>query len=251
MAKHHNEVSQFLNAIGIPATTPPAAAPNGVPATGAKPANGLTTNGKSVSDQMAKAGVDEVKKLGKTIGISAALFAAGGLGFAHYRKSGVGGYIGFFFLGTVVGSMIGATIASHQLKNDLGLNNPNKGATPSIPSTPSTSASAKPMDGETFFNSMTVAMKKIDPTAQIPDAKGKQAMIAAYNGLTDMEKNAFVDTTNQMMDCMAGGKDSKDPMAAFGCIAQKGEDLTKKYPKEVLESMGKKMDAAGAQSKLN
>ncbi len=42
----------------------------------------------------------------KTLTIASSVGALAGLGFAYYRKSGVKGYIGYFILGSIVGSLI-------------------------------------------------------------------------------------------------------------------------------------------------
>ena len=45
-----------------------------------------------------------------TLVIASSVGALAGLGFAFYRKSSVGGYIGYFILGSIVGSLIAHVI---------------------------------------------------------------------------------------------------------------------------------------------
>jgi uncharacterized membrane protein YeaQ/YmgE (transglycosylase-associated protein family) len=60
---------------------------------------------ESIFSQVAAANSSE-----NTLVIASSVGALAGLGFAFYRKSSVGGYIGYFILGSIVGSLIAHVI---------------------------------------------------------------------------------------------------------------------------------------------
>ena len=170
----------------------------------------------------------------KGLYIASSVGALAGLGFAHYRKSSVKGYIGYFILGSIVGSLFYNVVKpkSNAVTTDSSTDKDSSGA--------STSTSEKPMDGESAFNWLMSSMKKINPNAKLPSDEKKQIFLNAYNTLPDIEKNAFIDVS-KMFECSTT---SKDFAIVSDCMTQKGAFLEKKYSKDVLASMSKKMETA-------
>lgn len=175
----------------------------------------------------------------KGLYIASSVGALAGLGFAHYRKSSVKGYIGYFILGSIVGSLFYHVIKpkSNAVTTDSSTDKDSSGA--------STSTSEKPMDGESAFNMLMSLTKKANPNQPALSDEKKKIFINAYNGLSDIEKNAFVDAS-KMIECSSKttSKDIKDAHIVFECMTEKGDALQKKYSKEVLDSMSKKMETA-------
>lgn len=168
----------------------------------------------------------------KGLYIASSIGALAGLGFAHYRKSSVKGYIGYFILGSIVGSLFYHVIKpkSNAVTTDSSTDKDSSGA----------STSEKPMDAESALNWLISLIKKNNPNQPDLSDEKKKIFINNYNTLSDIEKNAFVDVS-KMSECSAT---SKDWAIVSDCMTQKGAVLEKKYSKDVLESMGKKMQTA-------
>ena len=195
--------------------------------------------------------VKQVNKADSTINILSTLGAIGGLYYAYSKGKGFWGYVGFFVLGGIAGSLVGNVVVKFK-KPKL-----NKDKPTNIAITPNDSPVYVPVKNETDpmptgnqfflereqkrFNSLT-KKEKIDeiiklqisqnPNTDADDTKNSRLFL---DTLTEAELNIWLPLTKAMNDSEIKNESNKDK--AFERIEKKYK-ITKKQAEEQGKKLG-------------
>ena len=201
--------------------------------------------------------VKQVNKADSTINILSTLGAIGGLYYAYSKGKGFWGYVGFFVLGGIAGSLVGNVVVKFK-KPKL-----NKDKPTNIAITPNDSPVYVPVKNETDpmptgnqfflereqkrFNSLT-KKEKIDeiiklqisqnPNTDADDTKNSRLFL---NTLTEEELNIWLPLTKALNDSEIKNESDKDK--AFMLIEKKYK-ITKKQAEEQGKKLGDFMFSA-------
>jgi hypothetical protein len=199
----------------------------------------------------------------KTVLIASSIGALAGLGWAYKKQSGVLGYIGYFLLGSIAGSLVAHIIKPKDKPADEKATPSEKGATPSErpASSPYTSdqisgklkqavksMSLPMLPMMAAFGNMSVedAAKKMDTEfdSDMKDPAKMEAMKTKYNALNDQEKMAMSEYLDVMINSTKGMTaadfSDKDKAEAFNKKVEAELDALKtKYPTVDLDKIMK------------